>query len=98
MHSDLRSLVANTPTPSLGKVKVQAWWNSSSGLTAKLTEPSTVRFAGAIYVLHAFQKKSPSGIKTDRRDVDLVHERLKRAKADYEEMTKLKPQTEGKTK
>lgn len=58
----------------------------------------TVRFAGAIYVLHAFQKKSPSGIKTDKRDVDLVHERLKRAQAEYEEMTKVKPQTEGKRK
>ena len=46
----------------------------------------TVRFEGRIYVLHAFQKKSPSGIKTARTDVDLVRERLKRAQADYEEM------------
>jgi phage-related protein len=29
----------------------------------------TVRFAGAVYVLHAFQKKSPSGIKTPKREV-----------------------------
>lgn len=47
----------------------------------------TVRFEGVIYVLHAFQKKSPSGIKTDRRDVELVHERLKRAQADYMKLT-----------
>jgi len=48
----------------------------------------TVRFEGAVYVLHAFQKKSPKGIKTDQRDVDLVHERLKRAQQDYEASNK----------
>ena len=45
----------------------------------------TVRFGKAIYVLHAFQKKSPSGIRTAKRDVDLVAERLKTAARDYEE-------------
>jgi phage-related protein len=30
----------------------------------------TVRFEKAIYVLHAFQKKSPSGIRTAKRDVE----------------------------
>lgn len=45
----------------------------------------TVRFAKAIYVLHAFQKKSPSGIRTAKRDVDLVEQRLKQAQRDYEE-------------
>lgn len=45
----------------------------------------TVRFEGVVYVLHAFQKKSPSGIRTAQSDIDLVHERLKRARADYEE-------------
>jgi len=44
----------------------------------------TVRFEGAVYVLHAFQKKSPSGIRTARTDVDLVAERLKRAREHYE--------------
>ena len=44
----------------------------------------TIRFEQAIYVLHCFQKKSPSGIKTASTDVDLIHERLKLAKADYE--------------
>lgn len=44
----------------------------------------TVRFGEAIYVLHAFQKKSPSGIRTARRDIELVEERLKAAKRDYE--------------
>jgi phage-related protein len=45
----------------------------------------TVRFEKAVYVLHAFQKKSPSGIRTAKRDVDLVEQRLKQAQRDYEE-------------
>jgi phage-related protein len=44
-----------------------------------------VRFEKAVYVLHAFQKKSPSGIRTAKRDVDLVAERLKTAAKDHEE-------------
>ncbi|MGH9533531.1 MAG: type II toxin-antitoxin system RelE/ParE family toxin [Terriglobales bacterium] len=44
----------------------------------------TVRFAGAVYVLHAFQKKAPSGIKTAKGDVELIRERLKAVREDYE--------------
>jgi len=44
----------------------------------------TVRFEEAVYVLHAFQKKSPRGIKTAQVDVDLVGRRLKVAQLDYE--------------
>lgn len=44
----------------------------------------TVRFEGAVYVLHAFQKKSPSGVRTARTDVALVARRLKTAQRDYE--------------
>jgi phage-related protein len=43
-----------------------------------------VRFAKAVYVLHCFQKKSPSGIRTAKTDIDLIHERLKLARNDYE--------------
>jgi phage-related protein len=45
----------------------------------------TVRLAEAIYVLHAFQKKSPSGIRTAARDVELVANRLRAAQRDHEE-------------
>jgi phage-related protein len=45
----------------------------------------TVRFERAVYVLHAFQKKSPSGIRTAKRDVDLVAQRLRTAEEDYKE-------------
>jgi len=44
----------------------------------------TVRFREVIYVLHAFQKKSPKGIKTARGDVELISRRLKIAQEDYE--------------
>lgn len=44
----------------------------------------TVKFEKVIYVLHAFQKKSPKGIKTAKGDVDTVERRLKIAREDYE--------------
>ena len=44
----------------------------------------TVRFAEVVYVLHAFQKKSPSGIRTARSDVELIEARLKTAIEDHE--------------
>jgi phage-related protein len=44
----------------------------------------TVRFVQAIYVLHAFQKKSTHGIATSQRDRDLIKRRLSAALADYE--------------
>lgn len=43
-----------------------------------------VRFEKAVYVLHSFQKKSPSGARTAQQDVRLIRERLKTALADYE--------------
>ena len=39
----------------------------------------TLRCAGAVYVLHAFQKKSKSGRETARRDIDLIKRRLREA-------------------
>lgn len=33
-----------------------------------------------IWVIHAFQKKSTKGIKTPKKDVDLIRDRLKRLK------------------
>lgn len=43
-----------------------------------------VRFSGAVYVLHAFQKKSPKGIKTAKGDVEMVARRLKLGREMYE--------------
>ena len=39
----------------------------------------TVRYAEALYVLHAFQKKSKTGHETPRRDIELVQQRLREA-------------------
>jgi phage-related protein len=36
-----------------------------------------VRFADAVYVLHAFQKKSKKGIATPKAEMDLIEKRLK---------------------
>lgn len=38
-----------------------------------------LRLAGAVYVLHAFQKKSNSGRATPRRDMELIKQRLREA-------------------
>ena len=39
----------------------------------------TVKFASAVYVLHAFQKKSKSGIATPQSDIQLIKRRLRDA-------------------
>jgi phage-related protein len=39
----------------------------------------TVRYVDRVFVLHAFQKKSKSGITTPKADVELIKQRLKRA-------------------
>ena len=44
----------------------------------------TVNFAGWIYVLHCFQKKSKSGVSTPKPDMDLINSRLKIAKQDFD--------------
>jgi phage-related protein len=44
----------------------------------------TVRFAEAIYVLHAFQKKSKRGIETPRQEIDLIRRRLRAAEEHHD--------------
>ena len=43
----------------------------------------TVKFADVIYVLHAFQKKSKSGIRTPPQEIEKVRSRLKEAEKHY---------------
>ena|ERR1043165_52095 len=45
----------------------------------------TVRYADAIYVLHAFQKKSKRGIATPKKEMDLVQQRLSEAELMHRE-------------
>src|SRR4029079_2143358 len=53
----------------------------------------TVKFAGVVYVLHAFQKKSKRGSATPKPDLDLIERRLKRAEEDYKQWANSKNQT-----
>ena len=39
----------------------------------------TLRYAGRVYVLHTFQKKSKTGRETPRRDMELIQQRLREA-------------------
>lgn len=43
----------------------------------------TVRLAGRIYVLHVFQKKSKTGIRTPKSEIELIRSRLKRAEEEH---------------
>jgi phage-related protein len=45
----------------------------------------TVRYRDAIYVLHAFQKKSKKGIATPKKELDLIAQRLAAAERDHRE-------------
>jgi len=42
-----------------------------------------VRFHEAVYVLHAFKKKSKRGIATAKSDIDLIKRRLRDAEVDH---------------
>lgn len=44
----------------------------------------TIKLKGVVYVLHAFQKKSHKGISTPKKEIDLINQRLKIAKEDYQ--------------
>ncbi|HET8656737.1 MAG TPA: type II toxin-antitoxin system RelE/ParE family toxin [Longimicrobiaceae bacterium] len=48
----------------------------------------TVRFDDALYVLHAFQKKSKKGIATPKHELDRIRARLKEAEAIHNERSK----------
>jgi phage-related protein len=82
------SVVQHGGTPPTAK----AWKGEGPGVFELVEEHRgdtfravyTVRFEKAIYVLHCFQKKSPSGVRTAKQDVGLIHDRLKTAQADYE--------------
>ena len=53
----------------------------------------TVRFAQAVYVLHAFQKKSRRGITTPKAELGRIRQRLERAREDYEQWSEARPES-----
>ena len=40
----------------------------------------TVKVGHSLYILHAFMKKSTRGIRTPKREIDLIRRRLRRAR------------------
>ena len=69
------------------------WWYSLKYHTVEDDDGNTyravytVKFAGVVYVLPAFQKKSKSGIKTPSEEIEKVKSRLREAENDYAEWT-----------
>jgi phage-related protein len=46
----------------------------------------TVKLGEVVFVLHAFQKKSKTGIKTPRQDINLIYQRLAQAMKIWRDM------------
>ena len=68
------------PSIGAGVVELRIWDEAGTFRVMYVT-----KLADAVYVLHCFQKKSPSGIRTAQGDIDLIHARLKLAQQHYEE-------------
>lgn len=69
------------PMMGFGSAKVLEVVIDNAGNTYRAVY--TVKFARAVYVLHAFQKKSRKGIATPKPDMDLIRRRLAAAEQDY---------------
>ena len=46
----------------------------------------TVKLGDIVFVLHAFQKKSKTGIKTPKENIDLINQRLALVRCIWQEM------------
>jgi phage-related protein len=55
----------------------------------------TVKFAEVVYALHAFQKKSKKGIKTPKKEIDLIGQRLNKAEEHYAEWRQTQKEKES---
>ena len=78
-------------TPTLTPDSAKPWKGLGSGVYEMVEDHRgdtfravyTVRVGDAVHVLHAFQKKSKSGIATPQPDVELIEKRLKAVLARY---------------
>ena len=68
----------------MGNASIQEIRENDGGGTYRMIY--TVEMKGCVFVLHAFQKKSKSGIATPKQEIDLLNGRLKEAKALYKSM------------
>jgi phage-related protein len=71
------AIIRATPKPLKGLGRVLEIRDNFEGDTYRAVY--TIRFEGVLYVLHAFQKKSTSGIATPQRHIDLIRQRLRDA-------------------
>ena len=56
----------------------------------------TLQFPGFVYLIHAFQKKSKSGNKTPKYELDAIDHRIAAAGKDYEQrLSNERPAAEG---
>ncbi len=83
-HSDAR------PLKGFGGAGVLEVVEDDDGSTYRAVY--TVRFAGIVYVLHVFQKKSKSGIKTPVAEIDRIRTRLQVAEEHYANWKRQNPQ------
>jgi phage-related protein len=60
------------------------WKGEGPGVLEVVEDYRGGTYREAIYVLHVFQKKSPSGIRTSQKDVRLISQRLHAARVEYE--------------
>lgn len=68
----------------LGDSAVRASWRSLRTASAMHIAPCTRSvWPVALYVLHVFQKKSKSGIRTPKSEIELIRSRLKRAEEEH---------------
>lgn len=76
-----RKWVKLTPqlSPSRGSVERSSWEIVDRYDKNTYRAVYTAQFEGVIYVLHAFQKKSKSGIATPQKDIELIRRRLAEA-------------------
>ena len=88
LHKTAKSIRLQNPLQGFGGASVLEVVEDYFGDTYRAVY--TVKFAEAVYVLHTFKKKSKSGIKTPKQEIDLIKSRLLRAKEDYEQWLKTK--------
>ena len=68
---------------SEGSVAREFWKLSKTNGGDTYRAVYTVRLAGRVYVLHAFQKKSKTGIETPKAEINLIKSRLKQAEEEH---------------
>ncbi|GAA0603393.1 type II toxin-antitoxin system RelE/ParE family toxin [Paenochrobactrum glaciei] len=82
-----RKAVNVTPLVGFGGASVLEVISNGDGGTYRAVY--TIRFSDAVYVLHAFQKKSKRGIATPKKEINLIKERLKAAEQHYIQLQKV---------